>query len=242
MRVAVVTPFCKTRPDWLSQCHASVRAQTHPCTHFLVSDGSGENPLTDFQGQFIHLEQPHKDSGDTPRGIASLSAAAQDFDAIAYLDADDWLLPTHIEQLIMGQQDSGGAICYSGVGFYGTDSRYLGGSSAFPFRSAYVCCMVTRQAFPLLGLWAMMPRAFHTIGDYWMYSTFLRSGLPVADNQVESYAYRTRWPAHYQHFRHAVPTDAKTLEHSNEVDRLIVECKRQQANPLPVSRESQVST
>src|SRR3990172_6396080 len=97
MRVAVITPYYKAREDWLTRCHESVRAQTHPATHILVADGTPESYVDGWEAQHIVLMKNHGDFGDTPRAVGSVSAIGQGFDAIAYLDADNWYAPEHIE-------------------------------------------------------------------------------------------------------------------------------------------------
>src|SRR6267142_5946268 len=125
MRIAVVTPFFKPRLDWLQQCHASVRAQTHVCTHILISDGAGSNPVTGVQGQFIELQHNHGDYGDTPRAVGSISALTQGFDAVAYLDADCWYEEGHIASLVELHARTGAAVCTSARKLYDYRDNFL---------------------------------------------------------------------------------------------------------------------
>jgi len=223
VRVAVVTPFHDARSGWLAQCHASVRAQTHACRHLLVADGAGLAPPAAFDGQFLQLGHAHADYGDTPRAAGSLSAVAQGFEAIAYLDGDDWLQPDHVAGLVELHRRTGCAAAYSGVTFCDTAGAALGGSSGFPLRSAYACCLVAGPALRLLALWALMPPRFHVIGDRWMYERFRAGGLQVAEHAAESYCYRTRWGDHYRHFGRPLPPDAKPAAHAREVNARVAE-------------------
>jgi hypothetical protein len=110
MRVAVVTPYFREPLDWLRQCHASVRAQTHACTHVMVADGHPQSEVAGWPGlRHIALPTSHGDYGDTPRAIGSIEAIGAGFDAIAYLDADNAYAPDHIESLVELQRRTGAA-------------------------------------------------------------------------------------------------------------------------------------
>src|SRR4051794_24560005 len=91
MKIAVITPFHKTPTPWLEQCLVSVARQTVPCTHFLVCDGDEPHDITiPASVKVLRLPDAHRDFGNTPRAIGSVSAISQGFDAIAYLDSDNW--------------------------------------------------------------------------------------------------------------------------------------------------------
>ena len=220
MRIAVVTPFYRVREDWLAQCHASVRAQTHACTHFLVSDGSGSQPLADFEGQFIELQHNHADYGDTPRAIGSLSAAAQGYDAVIYLDADDWILSQHVQTLVTLQQESGAAVCTAARNLHDLDGQLLGPcqeDNGVDFAGTG-SLMIARSGYALLGTWALMPREFHIVGDRWLWSRIRRHRIKTARSDMATTAYRTGWPHHYTRFGREPPPGAKPWDIGRRVD------------------------
>src|SRR6266478_7359441 len=113
LRVAVVTPYFRVPDEWLKQCHNSVAAQQHPCTHILVADGEPQQVAAEVSAEHIVLEKRHADYGDTPRLIGSQAAIRQGFDAIAYLDADNWYYPHHVASLIALHEMTGAAVCTS---------------------------------------------------------------------------------------------------------------------------------
>src|SRR5271166_697694 len=100
LKVAVVTPYHREPTEWLAQCIAGVAAQTYPCTHILVADGFPRPDLVPPAAQHIQLPRAHADNGNTPRAIGSISAIGEGFDAIAYLDADNWHEPGFIEAMV----------------------------------------------------------------------------------------------------------------------------------------------
>ena len=93
MKICVVTPYYQENLDWLLQAHASVKSQTIEARHILVCDGSAPAPIPDFQGTHIVLRRNYRDYGNTPRLIGCYNAITQDADAIAFLDADQLVLP-----------------------------------------------------------------------------------------------------------------------------------------------------
>ena len=101
LRIAVVTPYYRESDDILNTCHSSVIRQNYPCTHILVADG---HPKSQFREQpktmHVILPQANADMGNTPRAIGGILADAYGFDAVAYLDADNWYDPAHIEALV----------------------------------------------------------------------------------------------------------------------------------------------
>ena len=169
MRVAVVTPTYPRRLDWLAQCHASVRAQTHPCTHILVADGGEPHGLADFDGQFIALHRKHNDYGNTPRTVASLSAAAQGFDAICYLDDDNWYSPNHVETMVALHRQTGASVCSTPRLLYDPQDVLFGKDpqSDGVHLVDTNCYFVAKPAFDMLTVWALVPPEFCYVTDFY---------------------------------------------------------------------------
>jgi glycosyltransferase involved in cell wall biosynthesis len=111
MRVAVITPYYREDQNILRKCHESVRQQTHPCAHFMVADGFPREEISRWEVEHFILPKAHGDSGNTPRGIGSLSAMNQGYDAIAYLDADNWFYSNHIGAMVDLYGKTGAAVC-----------------------------------------------------------------------------------------------------------------------------------
>lgn len=114
MNVAVITPYYRETDEKLARCMASVAAQTHPATHFMVADGFPRESVAAAAGvRHIVLPQAHGDNGNTPRGIGGLSALNAGFDAFAFLDADNWLAPDHVASLVEAVGKTGAAVAFS---------------------------------------------------------------------------------------------------------------------------------
>lgn len=214
MQIAVVTPVYRTPPVWLEQCLASVAHQTIPCTHFVVSDGDDVVDLSQRPGvEFLRLPSPHADCGNAARAIGSVSAVVRGFDAIAYLDADNWFAVDHLARLVELQANSGAAVCTCARNLVDLDGHLLGrcpevDGETFVDTS---CLFLTRHAFDVLVAWYSMPRVLAPIGDRLVWQTILAHKLPRAHVPVPTVNYRTSYAAHYTRFGKAPPAGAKQL-------------------------------
>lgn len=212
MRVAVVTPFHRCNPDHLARCHASVRAQTHPATHILVSDGAGPPPLSGFSGQTLLLGQNHADWGDTPRALGLLSAAAQGYDAVALLDDDNWFEPEHLATVVALARSSGAALCSARRNAHDASGAFLAACEDPPDWADTSCTFLTRAAFGLASEWSLMPAEFHVVGDRWIWRQAQRRSLSIARSPRHTVAYRSRYAQDYRLTGRPPPPDAYSAD------------------------------
>jgi hypothetical protein len=224
-RVAVITPYYQENQETLRHCVQSVADQTYPCTHFLVADGS---PLFETVRQWpgaehLLLGHPHADVGNTPRCIGSLSAMNQGYDAVAYLDADNWYYPGHIAAMVELQRQSGAAVCTATRTIHRADGSLMGTDTNESNGEKFCdtsCLYLTRQAFGLLPIWAMMPKPLGVSGDRIMWTAIINQGFQRARHSVPTVAFRTRYAIHYQTIGEAPPPDAKSnAEHTGRINQ-----------------------
>ena len=90
-KVAVITPYYKIEPDKLERCIKSVAQQTLKCDHIIVADGIPQTLPTGYNIMHIVLPANVGNSGSTPRGLGAQYAFAQGYDAVAFLDADNFV-------------------------------------------------------------------------------------------------------------------------------------------------------
>ncbi|MBC1262505.1 glycosyltransferase [Synechococcus sp. BSF8S] len=162
-RVAVVTPYHNEPVEVLRRCHESVLAQTVPCTHVLVADGPGHAEVAGWDCRHIVLGVGHADNGNTPRSLGGLAAMNEGFDAIAFLDADNWFAPEHLERAIATQQQGDWEVVFSGRHIVFPDGRRLTCLPEEERTRRHVdtsCIVLFAPAFSTLALWAQMPRLF----------------------------------------------------------------------------------
>jgi glycosyltransferase involved in cell wall biosynthesis len=215
LTVAVVTPYHRESTDWLTQCIASVAAQSYPCTHFLVADGFPRPELVPEAAQHIVLPRAHADNGNTPRAIGSLSAIGQGFDAIAYLDADNWYEPGFVEAMVKLHAVTGAAFCSAGRAIHRVDGALLLIDTAESNARTLVdtsCMFLVRRAFPVVPVWALMPKQMAAACDTVFFRAVIARRLPRAHEPRPLVAFRSNYAAHYAAAGQPPPDGAKTID------------------------------
>jgi hypothetical protein len=201
LKIAVVTPYCHETDEVMLQCHRSVLAQTHPCTHLLVADGYAKE-IFDSSPDVLHvsLPRPHADYGNTPRFIGATLADSYGFDAITFLDADNWLEPMHMERMAAAQARGKTALVSCKRTFRHLDGSVLTYSETAEDRFAHIdtnCWLVTRAAFPLLPVWRIPKRAA-ALGDRIFFEKARHERFAITETQHRTVNYRTKHIAHYR--------------------------------------------
>lgn len=216
LRVAVITPYFGESIEILENCHRSVLNQSYPCIHFLISDGSPRAAeVQKWRAEHITLPRPHGDVGNTPRCVGSLVARNLDFDAIAYLDADNWYYPDHIESMVRLHRETGAAVCSATRNIHRLDGTMMYTDTFDSDGKQHVdtsCYFFARRAYGLLPLWGMMPHELGPIGDTMMWNVVLAQGLARAHHPPPTVAFRTQYKVHYARLGEQPPPDAKGPE------------------------------
>lgn len=220
MKVGVVTPYCH-EPLWqLERCLRSVRAQTYPAvTHFTVGDG--DNRVSEILKGWSDLAQenlvqtsspesssiknvtipgPHSDNGDCARSIGGILAMSADCDAVAYLDADNYFDPEHIQSLVQLHRKTGADVCHSRRRIETIAGKPLLPEGEPNDKSAIdtSCFFITRSAFHLLPFWAIKPREFSPINDHIMAAAIRFQNLSLACTEQRTVAFCSRYNTHYE--------------------------------------------
>jgi glycosyltransferase involved in cell wall biosynthesis len=212
-RVAVITPYYQETMEVLRKCHESVLGQTHPCVHFLVADGSPHTAVRNWSAEHIVLPRPHADNGNTPRGVGSLSAMKQGFDAIAYLDADNWYYPTHVESMVNLRMQKQVVVCTATRNIHRLDGSLMYTDNFESDGHNHVdtsCLFLTQTAFGILPLWIMMPSQLGPLCDRVIWQAIVARGLSHAQNPEPTVAFRTQYQVHYQYIKESPPPGTKT--------------------------------
>lgn len=212
LRVAVVTPFFRESAQVLARCHASVRAQSYPCTHLMVGDGVDLPPAFDgTQVESLRTAQPCADFGDTPRALGGERAAALGFDAIAWLDADNTLRPHHVASLVARQQATGVQVAFSGRTLHLPDGRLVPTLDPADSR-AHVdtsCMLFAGDVAAMAGVWSLYPRALSLIDDRLVGRILHARGMRFACTGALTTRYTVHYAYVYAAMGLAVPADAR---------------------------------
>lgn len=217
MKVAVVTPYYKESVDYLRQCHESVVNQTVDCTHIMVADGHPNPEVDRWACRHIPLPYSHGDYGDTAKSIGAVEAIGSGYDAIAFLDADNWFLKDHIESLVKCANENQADFVSSYRYFCRVDGTLLGeclNSDAVKFADTN-CMFFTRKALLIAGHWFHIPRDAHAICDRVVWKFIQDANVKVAHTGRSTICYRLTYPNVYRAFGEEPPPGCK--EGNNEV-------------------------
>lgn len=234
LKVAVVTPYYKERPEVLLKCHESVLGQTYSCKHFLVADGHPNQIFSNVPNHII-LPQANGDNGNTPRAIGGILADSYGYDAVAFLDADNWYEPTHIANLVAAYEHNGTPLVCSKRLFCDTEGRMMAiteesdsGESENARRHVDTSSwLVVRPAFALLSAW-LMPKVLSPLADRIFFRKAIHDRYRITFLDTRTVVYRTRWVSHYRRAGLPAPVGAKGLE---EIDK----AKAQMSNPAVIA-------
>ncbi|MFT3766514.1 MAG: glycosyltransferase [Minicystis sp.] len=211
-RVAVVTPYRGESEALLTAAHESVRAQTFPCTHILIADGSPAPFVSGWDAQHIALPVHHGDVGDTPRAVGAISAVGQGFDAITFLDADNWYAPDHIDTMVALHRRTGAQVCVAARALHRLDGSLLRPRGEYTDGIEHVdtnCLFLTSAAYRVVPLWGLIPKHLHLLGDRLIWSAVRALGYRVARWTKPTVAYRTAFRVHYEEEGETPPPGAK---------------------------------
>lgn len=168
LQVAVVTPYYREDRCLLERCIDSVRAQTYRATHFVVADGHPQAWLDDAGVRHLRLDCAQANAGNTPRAIGGLLAISEGFDAICFLDADNWFDREHVQLCVEA------ALRGDRPDFVIARRRLVRiDGSPLPLDDAEEttghvdtsCYFLLRGAFHTVARWAAIPRPLACIGD-----------------------------------------------------------------------------
>jgi hypothetical protein len=74
--------------------------QSHACLHVIVADGFPREEVVRWPADHVILPREHSDIGSTPRLIGCYHAIGLGYDAVAFLDADNWYRDDHVAALV----------------------------------------------------------------------------------------------------------------------------------------------
>lgn len=215
-RCIVITPYYTEDRLTLERCIRSVRSQSVDTEHLLVADGNPQDWIDREGVRHLRLDRSHADHGNTPRGVGALLAAAEGFDAIALLDADNWIDCNHLE-VCLNAAARAGRKCDFVIArrrFHRPDGSVL------PVQDEPVsehvdtnCFLFLPGSYHLLSFWALMPKPLSVAGDRFFWAGVRAHRLVGAlVTEVVTVNYLTMWAGEYLKNGETPPDGAKTIE------------------------------
>lgn len=180
-KTAVITPYFQEPKEWILRMLKSVQMQTEPglICHILVSDGRPQEWIdrwllqessTQREIRHIRLDRSHSDFGNTPRAIGALLAVSEQYDAITYLDADNWYEPDHILSCWQAIDNATFPVDWviAQRRLVRVDGTVLPLDNPEDKAGTLVdtnCMFLLKGAFHTVSRWATMPKPMTVIGD-----------------------------------------------------------------------------
>lgn len=212
MRVAVVTPYCTEANDILAKCHQSVVSQSHKVRHVMVSDGPPNKLVQSWDVDHIALPRLHHDNGNLGRCIGALHAKTEGYEAVAFLDADNWYRPEHIALMVGLQRSTGAQVCTAARSLYRIDGSLMREIDAESDGAGFAdtsCMFIHASGYETLPLWAQMPVGMSPVCDRVVWMAILLRGLRRAHSPLQTVAFRTRYAHAYRSMGEVPPAEAK---------------------------------
>lgn len=218
MKIAVVTPYFKEPNEILEQCHRSVAEQTVRCDHFLVADGFPNRITKSWKAMCFDLPNAHADNGNTPRVLGAISAFNLGYDAVAFLDADNWYRPDHIERMVGLHERTGSDVCTASRSMHRWDGSFMFDDDKNDGRthvdtSGFFC---TRSCRATIARWSLLPRELGPICDTVYFGSVQSSGLSRSHEIKPTFCFRTSYESDYRRLGEEFPPNVKKLA---ETDR-----------------------
>jgi hypothetical protein len=215
MKVAIVTPYYQEPRAMIERCIASVRAQDMAVTHFVIADGHAQDWIDGTGVRHIRLDRSHRDFGNTPRSIGGILAASEGFDAIGFVDADNWLEPDHASGCLQAADAADGDVDY----VIATRQLCRDDRSVMPILTrddkdgSHIdtnCFFLLPGSFHTLGQWGVMPKPLSIVGDR-IYAGSLRlQRLRAARNPQVTVNYLCTWAFIFEALGEVAPSYAKS--------------------------------
>ena len=223
--IHVVTPYCRETLEQLRRCHDSVMAQTVDAqiVHVMVADGEPRNMLDEWPVEHVTLPRAHADFGNTPRGIGGIVAAAQGTDFLAYLDADNWFQPTHLEQMLDAHRRTGAWIVCSWREFFTPAGGRLAIEEIDENALNHVdtsCFLIQRQAQGINDVWVQIPRRLSAVGDRIFFRAIKHRRFLIHHTCSRTVAYTSIYAQHYTATGAIPPVGAKDGDYTAELHYL----------------------
>tara|TARA_E500000178_G_C16977757_1_gene734226 strand:+ start:225 stop:1712 length:1488 start_codon:yes stop_codon:yes gene_type:complete len=224
MNVYCITPVYDPNIEYLKQNIESIRNQTVPVKHMLVFDGpEGLKKILKYNAsakknfkinlkdiEILELPVCHRDYGDTPRYMGTVSAFSRGAEAIFWIDDDNWIEPNHTEKMISNLTEKQPiATCQRNI--CTLEGKIMGECiETDPYKFIDMNCYVIHSSAKTIctTLWTMRPD-MHIFDDKVLYANIRESKIPFNYYQTPTVNYRTNFNFHYQHYGYPIPEGAK---------------------------------
>lgn len=221
-KIAVVTPYYKEAREVLERCLASVAGQSVAADHFLIADGYPQSWLEAQPVRHLTLDRAHDNFGNTPRAIGALLAIGEGYDAIGFLDADNWLETDHLAHCLEVAEGASDGPCDYVLAkriFWRPDGGILEipeGSDVFDGDTN--CYLFFPGSFHMLAIWGTMPQEIAVVADRMFFRAMQVAGLRQVRATRKTVNYETLFEGTYRLAGETPPPNAKWVDFAAAVE------------------------
>lgn len=219
---AIITPYFKEKMEIIERAINSVNYQNKTdlsVRHYLVADGF---PIEIENREITHLVLPtnHSDFGDTPRMMGATLAIREGCYGLMFLDADNALYPSHIQDAYNAHLKTGADVVISRRSIVSVDGRRL----VYPNEDKTLkhvdtgCFIFFREAVYDALDWIKIPRQYSVVGDRYFWKILKAKKTRVAVLKSPTVEYTSLFASSYLVSDMDPPEGAKRLnlnEHDN---------------------------
>ncbi len=221
MKIAMITPYHGEPVGILKRCHSSVAAQTYPgVTHIMIADGEPHPWCKTVPVEHMILPQAHADAGATPRALAAISAFARGYDAIGFIDADNWIDPDHAENMVktLSNTNGDGVIATRRIHALDGSELYVDNIESNGVNMVDTNCMfLTKKSLHLMTYWVTEPSQ-RLWSDRAFWNVVKQANLTITRCTKPTVAYVSRWAWHYQHAGVTIPPESVWIDQDENGD------------------------
>lgn len=213
IRCAAITLYYKETRHLLECCISSVARQSVKTDHFLISDGFSQDWIDATGVRHIRLGKGHADYGNTPRGLGALLAASEGYDAVFFLDADNWIEPNHAEACVDAAVKAFGTTLDCDCVFARRLFKRFD-ETTMPIAEHHDhvdtnCYFFFPGAYHLLSIWVTLPQYLSAQGDRFFNKVLRARGLRTAATHVPTVNYHCAFASLYRTLGETPPLGAK---------------------------------
>lgn len=213
-RYCVVTPYYQETRPILERCVRSVAAQTVAVDHLMVADGHPQEWLDGEPVRHLRLDRSHGDFGNAARGLGAMLAVAEKYDAIAFLDADNWYDPDHVETCLAAAATSPNRPDFVAAQrhFVRPDESIMPlmpHDQPFTKRIDTNCYFFLPMSYHVISRWCTIPREMSQHGDELFSHVCLAEKLSFALTDHRTVNYTCLFETCYQFINEPPPPGAK---------------------------------
>lgn len=234
MKIAVVTPYYQESSEVLLRCHRSVLGQTVSCTHILVSDGHANLDVDQWEARHIKLPYSHGDYGDLAKSMGAMEAYVQGYDAIAFLDADNWFRPEHLEKAIERHRESKADVVITYRYFCDPEETPLAqdlNSDGKEFADTN-CMIFFGEALQMACEWYKIPSWAHCICDRVLWSWILKKDFKISPSQDCTVCYNLEYEGVYNLLDIPAPPQALAKNNAGDISNALLRWKKETGDDL----------